>query len=173
MTKWNRKFKRYNLTGLYSNCFNAQCYGTPFTGERNDCVVQSISFAANIPYHKVRKALFKVHPSHKPNSGWSARQYIEALANLRIDFVYENRHETVDRTTRYDSWRSHASTTSVTVGETLAHFLDNEGATESWLVRTNKHLIGIVNGVPHHCLTIVKPGWGRKQRIRQVYLLNG
>jgi hypothetical protein len=171
-TKYNTKRKKYNLYGLSSNIKNATA--NPGDNESNDCVVQGISFACNLPYKEVRDTLYYASSSsytpHRKNRGWFAGHYHRALSLLNITYREENRIETTERAARYDSWRGHTSTTTVVTGETLAHFLDNEGRTGSWLVVTNRHMVGIVNGVPHHVMSF-KPGWGRKQRIRKVYHL--
>lgn len=176
---WQAKTRTYRTTKIHESGLRALKQRTGPDGrdrsERNDCVVESIAFATGIPYYKVYDALSSTQMNgwmaHRRNRGWNLVQAERAMERLGLVWQREDRREYKGRAIRFDSYySSFDGKTQYNVGPTLARFLREEGAEGRWIVDTNDHWIGVIDGVPHH-VAHWRQGVKRRKRLQGVYFL--
>lgn len=139
--------------------------------ERNDCVPAAISFASGLPYWRVVDALREEDPGHRSDTGWYPYVYEAAMKRLGLDCVKELR-------TRYEPNKRGGEVANmwyrrpefVNLSPTLAQSLDGEAREGRYLFSQRGHLIGVVDGVPHHC-DYRNPATGRRARCQSITML--
>lgn len=96
------------------------------------------------------------------------------MERLGVQMVWEGRCKLKYRDTGYgyDSYDSRGRRLSldIDVSPTLARVLDGEARKGRYLFLQRRHLIGVVDGVPHHVVW-PNPGWGRRARCQEIALI--
>ncbi len=187
-TTWDRKTKTYRRTARVAAGVEAMEATKGPDGrsrwESGDCIPTAISFATGIPYWRVTDALYAAnakfhanhwsHRKHQKHTGWYGHETEDALKTLGVDFVEEARGkwEHSKRAGEYvdAGYYCRRLPDFVNVSPTLTAVLDGEAREGRYLFSQNGHLIGVVDGVPHHC-TYSRQATGRRARCQRIYLL--